>query len=70
MGSVMVVDGLELRVSRAAGRGHRDTVFLTPIAADLSYLHLSRLIWSCVAWRSYASFAVVHVFGRTYGNHG
>jgi hypothetical protein len=53
VGSVMVIDGLKLRISGPAYSDtarlsiarcrHSGTVFLMPMASDLSYLHLRRL---------------------------
>ena len=42
--SIVVVNGLKFRMSRTAGRGHGDIAFSMPMASDLSYLHLSRLL--------------------------
>ena len=37
MRSIVVVDGLEFRITGSAGRGHCGTAVLMPMASDLSY---------------------------------
>ena len=50
MGSIVVVNGLEFRMTRTTGRGHRSNAFSMTMTLSLSYLHLSRLLCPTHVW--------------------